>query len=111
MKIAKISKLRKQAIKEAQAEVDKIFKKYSIEIQNEIANQIPKGQSLHSCNGICTINDNKTGIEITSGNAWSRTAAYVPKMDFIADLQYGTDASELQGCFSLSYEIKGKLRT
>lgn len=109
MKIATISKLKKQAIKEAQIEVNKIFKKYSIEIQNEIAKQIPKGQLLYSGNGMCHIADIKTGAEISSGNAWSRTAAYNPKMDFIAELQYGTDSNDIQGYFSLPTELNGKM--
>ena len=106
MKIGEISKLKRKAISEAQREVNKIFKKYSKKINGKIAEQIPKGQTMHSLNGMCKIFDTD-GNEIKSGNAWSVTSEYNPKMDFIAELQYGTSNDDIQGNFLIDSEIKG----
>lgn len=107
MKIAEINKLKKKAISEAQKEVDKIFAKYSKLIVAEIENQIPKGQSLKSGNGMCMIQD-KNGNEVAYGNSWSITAETSPKMDKISDLQYGTDNDDIQGNFLIPNVIYGR---
>lgn len=108
MKVAEINRLKKKAIKEAQKEVDKIFEKYSKLIVSEIENQIPKGHKLHSWNGIAMLSDANDN-EIKKGIIWSRTAEYSPKMEALADLQYGTDAGDIQGNFSIPQTILGKL--
>lgn len=107
MKIAEITKLKNKAIKEAQREVDKIFSKYSKLIVAEIENQIPKGQTLRSGNGMCMIEDEK-GNEVAYGNSWSVTAETSPKMDKISDLQYGTDNDDIQGNFLIPDVIYGR---
>lgn len=107
MNISKIKKLKNQAIREAQIEVDRIFKKYSSMINEEIALQIPKGQTLLSCNGLCIITDSE-GNEIRNGSAWSRVKGYDKEMDFFAELQYSTDSSELSGTINVRQSIAGK---
>lgn len=107
MNISKIEKLKNQAIKEAQIEIDKIFKKYSSMINEEIALQIPKGQTLLSGNGICVIT-NKKMEELRSGSAWSKFKAYDKSMDFLAELQYSTNISELSGTINIKHSIAGK---
>ena len=46
-------KLKNKDFKEAQREVDKIFSKYSKLIVEELSNEIPKGSTLISVNGMC----------------------------------------------------------
>lgn len=105
MKISKINYLKKKAIKEAQKEVDVIFKKYSKLIVEEISNQIPKGQKLIIGNGLCLLEDEK-GVELAYGNSWSRTAKSNPKMEVLSDLQYCED---IHGDFNIPNIIDGKL--
>ena len=109
MKVAEINKLKRKAIKEAQRETDKIFLKYSKLIVAEIANQIPEGQKLYSYNGIAKLMD-ENDKEVSTGIVWSRTAEYNPKMEAIAELQYGTDQDDLMGNFAIPDVIKGKLK-
>lgn len=106
IQIGEIQRLKRKAIKEAQRATDKIFKKYSKEINKAIAEQIPKGMKLISGNGMCMVLA-QDGTEIDYGNAWSITADYNPKMEAIAELQYGTDAGDLQGNFWIDSEIIG----
>jgi len=108
MKIQEINKLKKKAIKEAQKEVDKIFARYSKLIVEEIANQIPKGQKLHSWNFISILVDENNN-ELQQGIPWSRTAEYNPKMEALAELQYGTDQEDLHGSFTIPSIIEGRL--
>ena len=108
MKVQEINKLKKKAIKEAQKEVDKIFSKYSKLIVEEIANQIPKGQKLHSWNGIAMLVDAE-GNELQKGITWSRTAEYNQKMEALSELQYGTDNDDIQGNFNIPDVIEGRL--
>lgn len=105
MKTRRIKQLKNKAIKEAQKEIDKVFKKYSILINKEIASQIPKGNTLVSWNGMCELQDNE-GNTIVKGNAWSRSiySQFNKQMDYLADLQYSED---LQGNFELKEQIKG----
>lgn len=102
MKIEKIKRLQKDAIKEAQIEVNKIFGKYSKQINELIAAQLPKGTILHSCNGICSLR-NEEGEELKSGNYWSKFNNGDSSLEFIANLQY---ADELTGQFSIASEIR-----
>lgn len=108
MKVAEINKLKKKAISEAQKATDKIFDKYSKLIVLEIENQIPKGQKLYSWNGIAKLVDEHDN-ELKTGVVWSRTAEYSPKMEALAELQYGTDNGKLQGNFLIPDVIEGKL--
>lgn len=105
MRTRKIKQLQNKAIKEAQKEVDKIFKKYSVFICKEIASQIPKGNTLVSWNGMCELQD-ENGNTISKGNAWSRSIynQFDKQLDYLSDLQY---SESLEGCFDLDESIKG----
>ncbi len=105
MRTAKIKYLQNKAIKEAQKEVDKVFNKYSILINKEIASQIPEGFTLVSWNGMCELQD-ENGNTISKGNAWSRSIynQFDKQLDYISDLQY---SENIEGCFDLEEIIKG----
>lgn len=107
MNITKIKHLKNQAIKEAQEEVDKIFKKYCKLINEEIALQIPKGQTLVSCDGLCQIVD-KNGDDVAFNSTCKSVRKYNEQMNFLADLQYPTNNRELFGVISLRCKIAGK---
>lgn len=61
-------KLKNKDFKEAQREVDKIFSKYSKLIVEELSNEIPKGSTLTSVNGMCWLKDSNGKI-IGYGNS------------------------------------------
>lgn len=105
MNTTRIKQLRNQAVKEAQIEVDRIFKKYSELICNEIAAQIPKGQTLLSGNGLCQIVDRDKN-EIRNNSI--RSKMYDKEMNYLAELQYSTDSSELSGTVTIRQIIAGK---
>ena len=106
MKTTKILKLRDKAIKEAQKEIDKIFEKYSKLIVENIQTQLPKNHSLISGNGCCFVEDENAN-KVIYGSAWSRIAGN-KQMEKLAELQYGTERDELQGCFSIPNIIENK---
>lgn len=107
MKISKIMQLKRQAIKEAQKEVDKIFYKYSAIINAEIAKELPEGKQLRSGNGMCWLED-ENGQTIKNGTGYA--SGYYkgdnPKLDKIALLQYGTSTLDIKGIFQLEDLIK-----
>lgn len=100
MKLSKIKKLELKAINEAQIAVDKIFEKYSKLITDEIANELPKGTSLISGNGIAILCD-ETGEKYNSGRAWGINKGD-SKLEYLANLQYAT---EILGMFEINLEI------
>jgi len=103
MKLSKIKKLESKAINEAQKAIDKIFEKYSKLITDEIANEIPKGTSLISINGISTLYD-ETGKEYKSGKAWGVNKGDY-QLEYLSGLQYAVDQDNLAGRFYLKQEI------
>lgn len=105
IKVAKIMELKRRAIKESQNATDKIFKRYSKLINQEIAKAIPKGTLLSSGNGMCSLHKIETGEEILDACYWSRFDNGNPKLEKIAGLQYGTDSNELQGNFKIEFKI------
>lgn len=98
MNLTEINKLRKKAIKEAHAEVDKIFAKYSKLIEAEIANQILKGEKFVTENG-------KSSLYDKDGNLISHNSSYVTSLS-CKDLLYRDDSI---GSFDISNVIEGTL--
>lgn len=103
MKLSKIKKLEKKAIKEAQKAIDEVFEKYSKLIENEIVKEIPKGFSLVSINGMSTLYD-KDGNEYKSGKSWGINRGD-SQLEYLAGLQYAVDQDNLVARFCLKREI------
>lgn len=104
MNTRKIRSLEKKCLKEAQMAVDIIFSRYSKLIVEDIKKQIPIGHSLNSWNGMVSLDDSN-GNRKRYGNARSVTADEDIQFDYIAGLQYGTDANDLQGNFTIPQKI------
>lgn len=104
-KIAQIMAVKRQAIKEAQKAVDKIFDKHSKTIVRLIAAQLPKGHTLNSWNGRCNI-ESEDRTEVVIGNWFSRYDNGNPKMEKLSSLQYGTSNDEICGVFDIPQTIK-----
>ena len=86
MKTKEIYSLQKKARKEAQIEIDKIYKKYSKEINKAIREEIPKGQTLISGNGMCTLYD-ENDKKLKTGRIWGMGHSD-KQLGFLSALQY-----------------------
>ena len=103
MNTRKIFALNSKVEKEAQKAVDKIYKKYSKELNKLIANQIPVGYKIIMGNGICTIYDSENN-KIDSGKGWGRFPGNNLDLDRLSSLQY---SDEIMGSFELETELAG----
>lgn len=101
MNTRKIFALQRKAEKEAQKAVDKIYKKYSKEMEKLITEQIPKGHTLTMGNGMCWLDDND-GNAVTSGKGWGRFEGENKQLDRLSSLQY---SDEIYGSFDLPTKI------
>lgn len=104
MNLRKIFAVQRKAEKEAQKAVDKIYKKYSAEMNSLIAAEIPKGCEILMYNGLCNIID-KDGNRKETGYGFGKFPSDSPQLDKLSSLQY---ADEIQGYFNLQQSIKGK---
>lgn len=107
IKIAEITRIRSKAIKEAQRELNKVFGKYSKQIEDVISKQLPKGYTFNSWNGMCNIEGENREI-IAEGNWWSRYDNGDPTLEKLASYQYSIDRAELDASFNLPQTIKSK---
>lgn len=104
MRIGEITKLQNKAAREAQKEINKVFRKYSKLIVAEIENQLPKGWTLLSGNGIIIIQD-QDGNEVKNVSSWQVVGKTYDKLSKLSNLQYNT---ELYGGFNIPYIIQGR---
>ena len=102
MNTRKIFALNRKAEKEAQKAVDKIYKKYSKEINELIAKEIPKDNKILMYNGLCIITD-KEYNKLNSGKGWGRFGDDI-QLDNLATLQY---SAQIDGNFTLKTELNG----
>lgn len=103
MNTRKIMALHNKVEKEAQKAIDAIYKSYNKEMNDLIASEIPKGETLLSGNGQNILCD-KDGNELRSGCAWATSNNDDVQLNKLAYLQYN---NEFYAGFFISQEIKG----